>query len=328
MKKSNSQKLNLGLFIIISTLILITALYFIGNRQNLFGKTFRISSMFKNVNGLQLGNNVRYSGINVGTVKNIVMVNDTTIWVNMIIEDKILKHLKKNAVATIGSDGLVGSMIINIVPIKGTSNQLIPSDTIQSYSKISTNDMMTTLNTTNENAAILTADLVKITTAINEGEGTLGMLISDAEMATNLKQTIINLRATSLSASKTFKELNTIITSINYDESMAAVLLSDSISANKIKSIITNLDESSNEINNVIGNLNDVVLDIKNGKGTINYMVNDTTLVKDIDETMKNIKKGSLLLNENLEALKHNFLLRGYFKRLERQKRKEEERKD
>jgi len=325
MKKSNSQKLNLGLFIIISTLILISALYFIGNRQNLFGKTFRISSMFKNVNGLQLGNNVRYSGINVGTVKNIVMVNDTTIWVNMIIEDKILKHLKKNAVATIGSDGLVGSMIINIVPIKGISNQLIPGDTIQSYSKISTNDMMTTLNTTNENAAILTADLVKITTAINEGEGTLGMLIRDAEMASSLKQTIINLRATSLSASKTFKELNTIITSINYDESMAAVLLSDSISANKIKSIITNLDESSSEINDVIGNLNDVVLDIKNGDGTINYMVNDTTLVKDIDETMKNIKEGSVLLNENLEALKHNFLLRGYFKKLERQKRKEEE---
>jgi len=324
MKKSNSQKLNLGLFIIISILILITALYFIGNRQNLFGKTFRISSMFKNVNGLQLGNNVRYSGINVGTVKNIVMVNDTTIWVNMIIEDKILKHLKKNAVATIGSDGLVGSMIINIVPIKGISNQLIPGDTIQSYSKISTNDMMTTLNTTNENAAILTADLVKITTAINEGEGTLGMLIRDAEMASSLKQTIINLRATSLSASKTFKELNTVITSINYDESMAAVLLSDSISANKIKSIITNLDESSSEINGVIGNLNDVVLDIKNGKGTINYMVNDTTLVKNIDKTMKNIKEGSLLLNENLEALKHNFLLRGYFKKLERQKRKEE----
>ena len=275
-----------------------------------------------------LGNNVRYSGINVGTVKDIVMLNDTTIWVNMVIEDKILKHLKKNAIAAIGSDGLVGSMIINIVPSKGTSATIIPGDTIKSYSKISTNDMMTTLNTTNENAAILTADLVKITTAINEGEGTLGMLIRDAEMASNLKQTIVNLKTTSLSASRAFKELNTIITSINYDESMAAVLLSDSISANKIKSIIDNLDKSSNEINNVIVNLNDVVVDIKNGKGAVNYMVNDTILVKDIDETMKNIKKGSVLLNENLEALKHNFLLRGYFKKLERQKRKEEKMKD
>lgn len=324
MKKTNIQKFNLGLFIIISTLILITALYFIGNRQDLFKKTFRISAVFKNVNGLILGNNVRYSGINVGTVKNIVMVNDTTIWVDMIIEDKILKHLKKNAVATIGSDGLVGSMIINIVPTKGITMPLNPGDTIRSYSKISTNDMMSTLNTTNENAAILTADLVKITTAINEGEGTLGMLIRDAEMATSLKQTIVNLRSTSLSASKTFKELNNIITSINYDESMAAVLLSDSISGDKIKSIIANLERSSSEINSVINNVNAVVLDVKNGKGALNYMINDTIFAKNIDETVSNLKESSVRLNENLEALKHNFLTRGYFRKLERQQRKEE----
>ena len=121
MKKSNSQKISLGLFIILSTLFLIMALYYIGNRQNLFGKTFKISAVFNNVNGLILGNNVRYSGINVGTVKNINMINDTTICVDMIIEDKFLKHLKKNVVAGISSDGLVGSMVINIAPKKDFS---------------------------------------------------------------------------------------------------------------------------------------------------------------------------------------------------------------
>ena len=116
MKQSSTQKFYLGLFIVISTIALIIALYFIGNRQNLFGKTFKINAVFNNVNGLQLGNNVRYSGINVGTVKGMNMVNDTTICVEMIIEDKFLSHLKKNAVAAIGSDGLVGNMVINIVP--------------------------------------------------------------------------------------------------------------------------------------------------------------------------------------------------------------------
>ena len=328
MKKSNTQKLNLGIFIIISTIVLIVALYFIGNKQNLFGKTFRISSVFNNVNGLQLGNNVRYSGINVGTVKNIIMINDTTICVNMIIEDKILIHLKKNAIATIGSDGLVGSMIINIIPVRGSSDLLIPGDTIKSFSKISTNDMLTTLNTTNENIAILIADLLKITTNIREGRGTLGMLINDSVMASSLKQTILYLKRTSISASKTINELNGIISSVNYDESLAAVLLSDSISANKVRLVITNLEESSIEINSVITNLNDVVLDFKKGEGTLNYIVNDTVLVKDIDETMKNIKEGSILLNEDLEALKHSFLLRGYFKKLEKEKLKEEKKKD
>lgn len=327
MKQSNTQKFNLGLFIVTSTLVLVIALYFIGNRQNLFGKTFRISAVFNNVNGLQLGNNVRYSGINVGTVKNIVMINDSTICVDMIIENKILKHIKKNAVAAIGSDGLVGSMVINIAPGKDISPALIPGDTIKSYSKISTTDMLETLNTTNDNAAQLISDFLKITTDINQGKGTLGMLIKDSKMADNLKQTVVNLKTASRDASKTIGELKNIITSINYDDSLAAVLLSDSISATKMRSIITNLDRSSSGIDSVISNLNDVILSVKNGDGTLNYMIKDTILVRNIDETVKQIKEGSIRLNENLEALKHNFLFRRYFRKLEKEKLKEEKKK-
>ncbi|MBG7630529.1 MAG: MCE family protein [Bacteroidetes bacterium] len=327
MKKSDTQKIRLGLFVIISTLLLISLLYFIGNKQNLFGKTFRISAVFNNVNGLILGNNVRYSGINVGTVKKINMINDTTICVDMVIEDKFLKHIKKNAVAAIGSDGLVGSMVINIVPNKGSSLNLFPGDTIKSFSKISTNDMLSTLNTTNENAALLTSDLLKITTAINEGKGTLGMLITDEEMAVNLKSTALYLNRTSKAAAKTMDDLQKIIAAVNYDESFAAVLLSDSISAMQLKSIISNLEKTSSEIDAVISNINDVVLAAKSGDGSINYMLNDTLLVKNIDTTMKNLKEGSVLLNENLEALKHSFLTRKYFKKQEKQKAKNEKSK-
>lgn len=323
MKKSNSQKIRLGLFVIISTIFLITALYFIGNRQNLFEKTFKISAIFNNVNGLILGNNVRYSGINVGTVKNINMINDTTICVDMIIEDKFLKHIKKNAVAGISSDGLVGSMVINIAPKKEVGPPLTPGDTIKSYSKISTNDMLETLNTTNDNMSLLTSDLLKITTSIKTGKGTLGMLINDSTLATGLKNTILNLQTASKSASNSLDEFNKIIKAINYDESLAAVLLSDSTAASEMKSIISNLNTSSNKIDSVITSVNELVFTIKSGDGAFNYLVQDTVLVKNIDETTKNIKDGSILLNENLEALKHNFFFRGYFKKLERQKARE-----
>ncbi|MFZ2283847.1 MAG: MlaD family protein [Lutibacter sp.] len=319
MKTSNTQKFNLGLFIFITTIIFVIALYLIGNKQNLFGNTFRVSAVFNNVNGLILGNNVRYSGINIGTVKNIVMLNDSTICVDMAIEDKMLQHMKKNAIAAVGSDGLVGSMVINIVPGKEVSEALKPGDTIQSYNKTSTTDMLETLNTTNDNAAKLTSDLLKITETIKQGKGTIGMLIEDAEMASSVKQTVVNLRTASASASATLNELKKIITAINYDESLASVLLSDTASANKMKLIIDNIEQSSLDINAVITNLNSVVLEVKNGKGTVNYMINDTILVNNIDETMKNIKEGSVRLNENMEALKHNFLFRGYFRKLERQ---------
>ncbi|HCE55888.1 MAG: MlaD family protein [Lutibacter sp.] len=324
MKTSNTQKLSLGLFIFFTTIILVIALYLIGNKQNLFGHTFRISAVFNNVNGLILGNNVRYSGINIGTVKNIVMVNDSTICVDMVIEDKMLIHMKKNAVAAIGSDGLVGSMVINIVPGKEVSEALKPGDTIKSYDKTSTTDMLETLNTTNDNAAKLTSDLLKITTAIKEGKGTIGMLIKDAEMASDVKQTVENLKTASTNASLTITELKNVIDAINYEKSMASVLLSDPVSANQLKSVINNLEKSSEHIDSVITNLNRVVLEVKNGEGTINYMIKDTILVNNIDETMENIKEGSVRLNENMEALKHNFLFRGYFRKLEKQKLKEE----
>ncbi|MEN8187283.1 MAG: MlaD family protein [Bacteroidota bacterium] len=327
MEKSTKQKFNLGVFVIMSSIFLILALYFIGKKQNIFGRTFTITAIFSNANGLELGNNVRYSGINVGTVKSIEMVNDTTIYVKMVIETKILEHMKKNVIAAIGSDGLVGSMVINIVPDKENSVPLIPGDTIRSYSKITTSDMLSTLNTTNENAALLTADLLKITSDINKGKGVLGTLINDSVTTSAFKQTIYNLKISSANASKTINELNKIITSVDYDNSLVSVLLSDSISGVKIKSIIDNLDNSSINIDSVIANLNDVILEFKNGKGTFNYVVNDTVLVKDVDETMKNIKEGSVLLNENLEALKHSFLLRGYFKKLEKEQQKEEKRK-
>ena len=89
MKKTTSEKLKLGIFVIMGLLIFIVAIYFIGQRQNIFAKTFTISTNFNNVNGLINGNNVRYSGINVGTVKSITMINDSTINVVMLIEEKI-----------------------------------------------------------------------------------------------------------------------------------------------------------------------------------------------------------------------------------------------
>ncbi len=323
-KKSASQKLKLGIFVVLGTMLLIAALYSIGNRQNLFGDNIKIMTQFTNVNGLELGNNVRYSGINVGTVSKIKMINDTQIIVEMLIKESIGKHIKKDAVATINSDGLVGNMIVNILPRESKKLPVASGDTIQSFSKIGTDDMLTTLNVTNENAALLTADLLKITTEIIDGKGTLGLLINDSIMAKDLKLTIYELRKASTGASQAITELNTIISSINQNESVAGVLLSDSLSGQKMKTIVSNLEQSSVEITEVSKNLNVVLKDIKEGKGALNYLANDPVLVKNIDSTMNSIKEGTYRFNQNMEALKHNFLFRGYFKKMEKEKKKEE----
>jgi phospholipid/cholesterol/gamma-HCH transport system substrate-binding protein len=324
MKNTTSQKLRLGIFIVLGTLMLIAALYFIGNRQNLFSKNIKLNAQFTNVNGLQLGNNVRYSGIDVGTVHKINMQSDTIILVEMLIKESMGVHIKKDAVATIGSDGLVGNMIVNIIPQQSKLARVVSGDTIATYSRIGTDDMLTTLNVTNENASLLTADLLDITTQIMDGKGTLGMLITDSALARDLKLTIVELKKTSTGASRVIEQLGDYISTIESTESVANVLLTDSVSGEKMKLILDNLQQSSDEITQVTESLSGVLEGMKEGKGAVNYLTKDETLVKNIDSTMVNIKESTRKFNENMEALKSNFLFRGYFRKLERQKKRDE----
>jgi phospholipid/cholesterol/gamma-HCH transport system substrate-binding protein len=321
MEKTASQKIRLGLFVIIGLSLFVLAIYFIGSKQQMFGKTEPLTAVFNNVSGLQLGNNVRYSGINVGTVRGIEIINDSTINVEMQIDRTVFPHIKKNAVATIGSDGLVGSVIINIIPGKGNALPVQSGDFIKSNNRIRTDDMLSTLNVTNQNAAQLTADLLKITNDIHNGKGTIGLLLRDSAMANDLKTTIYNLKITSQKTSQTMDNLNRQIEGLDHKDNVIGVL-KDTMVGNKIRHIVTNLDSSSQEINKVVSNLNATISNIKDGKGAINYLSNDPKLVKQIDSTMTNINQASQKLNENLEALKSNFLFRGYFKKQEKAKKK------
>lgn len=324
MVKSTSQKVKVGIFVIVGMILLVGILYYIGKQQNIFGKNIKLYTVFKNVNGLQIGNNVRYSGINVGTVSKIEMTEVGKITIEMNIGSETASFLKKDAIASVASDGLVGSMVVNIVPGKNQKSGVVASgDTIQSKGQKGTEAMLETLNTTNENAALLSADLLKITHKILQGKGTIGTLVNDTTLAENIKQTVIELRNTSKGTNLAISKINNIISKINYDESAAAVILSDTASANQVKNIFTKLEKSSGDIKEVTANLNEYLKEIKEGKGALNHITQDKSLVREIDSTMTNIKEASEKLNENMEALKHNFLFKGYFKKQAKKEAKE-----
>lgn len=322
---NTAQNFRLGIFVFAGVFIFILAVYFLGNRQNLFGDNVKISSVFKNVNGLQMGNNVRFAGVNVGTVRGITILSDTAICVDMFINEKTAHLIKKNALATISSDGLVGSMIVNIIPNDIPIDERIESgDTIHSISKIATADMLTTLNTTNENAALLTQDLLRITNNINKGEGLLGALIKDEKMANDFKQSLSNLQATSAQAQNTMNRLNQMIASINLDEGVVGMLLNDKEAAQQLATVFDNLEVSAKQIEELTKNLNEFSASIKLSEGLLNYALHDTTVVRSLDATLKNVEEASDRLNVNMEAMRHNFLLRGYFRKLEREEAKEQ----
>jgi len=322
MERTAAEKIRLGIFVIIGTALLVVTAYLIGNRQSMFGSTFTVHAVFRNVNGLQQGNNVRYAGINVGTVKRIQMINDTTIVVSLLLQENIIKHVKTDAITTIGSDGLVGSMIVNIVPGNGLAPQVSSGDTIVSYSRIGAEDMLSTLNKTGENAALLTADLLQVTEALKQGRGTLGRLLNDTLMAANLEQTIQNLKIASSNADKTLMQVNEFVAGEAFKNSVAGVLLTDTISGNRLKKTLENLETSSDEIVSVTRQLDSLVMVISSGEGTLNYLATDTVLVRNLDATIHNLKEGTARFNENMEAMKSSFLTRGYFKKQEKEARK------
>jgi phospholipid/cholesterol/gamma-HCH transport system substrate-binding protein len=113
-----------------------------------------------------------------------------------------------------------------------------------------------------------------------------------------------------------------MIADLNQKDNVIGVLKDKEV-ASQMKTIITNLEKSSAEIDKVVTNLNATITNIKEGKGAINYLSNNPKLVQQIDSTITNVNKASIKLNEDLEALKHNFLFRGYFKKQAKEKAKQ-----
>ncbi|VXC41159.1 Organic solvent ABC transporter substrate-binding protein [Flavobacterium sp. 9AF] len=226
MESNNTYKIKLGLFVSLGLLFLFFIIFLIGSQQNLFSSQIKLTTKFKNASGLQVGSKVRFSGIDVGTVDNIEIVNDSTVQVDLLINSDVKQFIKKNSKASIGSEGVIGDKLLTISQGSATAKEIKNGDVIRSFEPVEMDDILASVKVTAENAEIISDELAILLGDINDGEGTLGKLMNDESMA------------------------------------------------------------------------------------------------QDLEKTMENLRKSSKGLNENMEAAKHNFLLRGYFRKKEREKRK------
>jgi len=196
-KHSTKFKVRLGLFIAGGLMIFIVAVFIIGRQKNLFVPVYKLTTTFFNVSGLEVGNNIRFSGINVGTVDNITIINDSTVQVDMLMQKSVQKFIKSDCEAAIGSAGLIGDRILVIT--QGSSDAAPAKDGqyILSKEPIETDAIMATLQVTVNSAAIVATQLAQIMVKVNSGSGTLGRFIQDSTIAENINQTIVNLKKSS-----------------------------------------------------------------------------------------------------------------------------------
>ena len=123
---------------------------------------------------------------------------------------------------------------------------------------------------------------------------------------------------------KAFAKLNKMVNTIDLEESTAGILLNDTISGNQMRQVIANLQSTSIKMAEISKEVQVLVKNVKEGEGALDYLTKDTLLVQKLDATMNNIESGTEKFDKNMEALRHNFLFRGYFKKLEKKQLKEE----
>jgi phospholipid/cholesterol/gamma-HCH transport system substrate-binding protein len=320
MEQEDKNKIKLGVFVVMAVALFAVGIFLIGDKQNMFGSRFTITAVFNDIAGLKIGNNVRFAGITAGTVKDIEMLNDTTIRVYMLIRENEGKHIRKNAIASIGTDGLLGDKLVNIKPGRGISQTVNAGDELVTYRAVETEMMMETLQKTNENIAVISETLVAITGKLNEGSGTLGMLLKDETLASNLSAAAKNINAVSKQANRFTIELNDMVNKMNSDQSAMGALIADTTLGASIEETINNLKDASAQTTDFAKKLDELVQNINTGEGAAGTVINDTAFSADMEETMRNLKEGTENFNQNMEALKSNFLFRRYFKKKEKEK--------
>ncbi|HEX5001579.1 MAG TPA: MlaD family protein [Bacteroidia bacterium] len=313
MKKNAVNNIKLGIFVVAGSVILIAGLYMIGSNRNIFGNTIRVRSNFYNVNGLMPGNNVRYAGIDIGTVDKISIENDSSVTVYMIIENKQKKFIKKNSVAAIGTDGLMGNKLVNINPGIENAPTIEDGDVIASVKPVESDEMIRTLNATNDNLAAITGDLRKFTSRLNKDRGIL-KFIEDSASAENIRLALEHFREVAENASTISSRLNKIAYDLDLNRGVAGVLLNDTAAATQLKSTLASLDAVSDSLQYISSGLRTFTDNINRPGGLLEAVSADTSLANDVKSSAKNIHEGTELLNENLKAMRQSPLFRKYFK--------------
>ncbi|WKK76984.2 MlaD family protein [Marivirga salinae] len=317
MKNQKSKNIRLGILVFIGTILLITALYTIGSNQNLFGSKIRVIADFKDVNGLMTGNNVHFSGINIGTVESVKIFSDSSIRVVMVIQKNAQKYIKKNAIASIGTDGLMGNKLVNINLVNQQADMIEEGDLLRTIEPVATDQMMHTLNRTNEDVALIVKNLKEISEKLNS-ENSLWSILADTVISENIREAIVEIKLTSQKTAIITGDLSNIVKGISEGKGTLGALLTESTLSNKLEQTIVNIEEISDSLAYITGDLKVVSSKIQKGEGAIGTLLMDTVFMHDLNKSMENIRMGSDGFNQNMEALKHSIFLRRYFRKKEK----------
>ncbi len=308
------RNMKLGAFVIGGIVIFLGSVFYLGREGNLFNKTFAVSAIFKNVEGLTEGDNVWLSGVKIGIVKRVQIVSQGKVVVTLSLKDKQNEFIKKDATAFVGSDGLVGNKIVVIRP--GTRDQIIvENDTINSLSPTDTQELFNIAKEVGMNTRSITDDLKLISARLNKGEGIFGELLKDGPISDDLRQTIIVLKMTGENANKVAIETKDLLNEINNGDGLITKLISDTSYTHSFESTLRNINVVSANSKRVTDDLRKVTTKMNDGDNALGVLLSDTVFAQKLRGTLDNTKSATFKLDENMEAMRHSWPFKKYFKK-------------
>lgn len=337
MAAEKSKMIRLGLFVVIALVFFVIGIYNVGSKKNLFGSTIEISAQFKNINGLLAGNNVRYSGMVVGSVSSINIENDSLLVVHMNIDNALKTHIRKNALVSISSNGLVGEKIINITPITGSFPHIENNDVLQSEEAVEMNQVLSILDKSNKNIFDITNELKDVITKINDDNSLITRLLADDGIPSRIKKTTGNFETLSEDLLAMSEEIDKALSDLNEGKGTLGFLLKDSSFEIKANQLLDDLDENlisktspimddlqsaSHSVHSISYKVDSLINKVDLDESLLGLLIQDSVSAEKTKSILDSFQVSTHLFNENMEALKHNIFLRRYFKKKKKKEQK------
>ncbi|RYE30568.1 MAG: MCE family protein [Sphingobacteriaceae bacterium] len=307
-----------GVFIFIGLLILIVGIFTLGGQQKSFVKSLRINAVFSDIGGLKPGNNVWFSGVKIGTVKTIKFYGNSQVEVSMNIEKSAQQYVRKDASAKLSSDGLIGNKLIVIFGGNPSTAEIEDGDILQVQKDLSTDDIMKTLQENNENLIGITTNVKKLSGDLVKGKGLVGTMLADSTLAQSFKAIVMNLQKTTATSAALAGQLRTFSAKLNTKGGLADKMLTDTAVFNKLTATADQLKQTAAKASVITDNLSKASNKLNSTDNAMGLLLNDAKTADQVRSTMGNLQESSVKLNDDLEAVQHNFLLRGFFKKKEK----------
>lgn len=314
--KDRKRSITVGLFAFIGLLILIAGILVLGSQQSKFSKNLLVKTHFEDVKGLKVGNNVWFSGVKVGIIKSIKFKGVRDVEVLMNIEEKSSEFIRKDVAAKLGSDGLIGNSIITLEG--GTSDfpAIEEGDVIQSAAGTDMEDMLTTLQSNNENLVRITENFVSVSEDIASGNGLIGALLTDSTLAIGLKQAIAGLNQTLAGAQTAVGNLTDVSAKLNQEKGLIHDLSTDTVVFANLRTSSNQLQEVSDKAVVLMDNIQEVTERLNDKNNAVGVLTNDENVANEIKSILHNLNQSAEKLDQNMEALQHSFLIRRHLKKV------------